>query len=185
MEKEQMSWTLGSRAAIIFYILSWLTKAAMWAWPWGWWMGLNRKKEVKEKFEAGNSSRFLISDRWKYCFLLSHSDVKVSCHLVDVGVSVYPAGVKWLHWSILSAHSYWTLILYQQCISANVFFFLHMWNWPWWQSSGASFKESLVQDFLQSMFLSQPALYDSQRPEGKEIMRQWGNVMNQISDLTV
>lgn len=37
-------------------------------------------------------------------FLLSNSDVQVSCYLVDVNVSMYPAGIEGLHGGILPTH---------------------------------------------------------------------------------
>lgn len=52
--------------------------------------------------------------------------MKVSRHLVHVGVSVYPAGGKWLHWSILPAHNYWALsrlsAAHLKSVPANVLF---------------------------------------------------------------
>lgn len=39
-------------------------------------------------------------------FLLSNSDVKVSCHLVDVNVPMYSASIRWLHRSILPTHTH-------------------------------------------------------------------------------
>lgn len=79
---------------------------------------------------------------------LSNSDMQVSCHLVDIDMSMYPAGTEGLRGGIL----------------------------PWWQSSGSSFQESFVKDFLQRMLLSQPALYEKQRPLPQSLL--WGQLKN-------
>lgn len=55
---------------------------------------------------------------------------------------------------------------------ADLFVCLHVCSWPWRQSSGTTLEQRFVQDFLQSVFLLQPALNDSQRPDRGKQTRQ-------------
>lgn len=49
-------------------------------------------------------------------FLLSHSDVQVSCHLVDVGMPMYPASSKWLNRSILPTYTHTQSMFYSSTV---------------------------------------------------------------------
>lgn len=51
-------------------------------------------------------------------FLLSNSNVKVSCHLVDVNVPMYSASIRWLHRSILPTRTHTDVAI--KCITLRI-----------------------------------------------------------------
>lgn len=86
--------TLISPHTVYSNLHSWLTNAAMCAWPWGWWIGLkNRFFGQFPQLHVSVFNHFSYVSRSS----LSHSDVQVSRHLVDVNISVYSASVGGLH----------------------------------------------------------------------------------------
>ena len=79
--------------------LSWLTRAARWAWPLGCGMDLCRGEKVKHWHEKLRSRIMFWTHTKKFLIdhcghVLANSNVEISRHLVDVHVSVYPAGTQ-------------------------------------------------------------------------------------------
>lgn len=79
--------------------LSWLTRAARWAWPLGCGMDLCTGKKVKHWHNKLRSRimfwthmKEILTDHYRH--ILANSNVEISRHLVDVHVSVYPAGTE-------------------------------------------------------------------------------------------
>lgn len=72
--------------------LSWLTSAARWAWPLGCGIDLCRDERVRGHSVSAKHLISKFESPWRY--ILANSNVEISCHFVDIHVSMYPAGPK-------------------------------------------------------------------------------------------